>query len=1126
MSLNLFSTKPGMTGFRLHTFEIWNWGTFDNQVWTIEAHGETSLLTGANASGKTTLVDGLLTLLVPERRMRFYNQTAGAKGERSEESYLTGEYGEADNPQTNTIDIKRLRSDKAKTQSVLLAVFQSEDKFVTLAQGRWYANAELKRTFVFANTRLSIEADFSPFDNQGVWKRRLRDNYPKIGDAEMVSLTNSPKAYGRMMRQAFGMRSEKAHTLFSQTIGLKVLGNLDDFVRRQMLEEPEIEVEFQKVSIFFKTLCDAHLAIEKACAQIELLTPIRDKADELKKLKIELQQLENNLSIVPLWFAKKQMQVITEEEKQSTVKKQQLDEAEVLINTEIESLAQQERDLDILIKDDQKGRQISLLKQQIKTLKNTQEERQEEWNKYKALGDSLHLAAHPDSPEQLETHRQKAIQLKAQKATWSSEKEQERLDLYAQQQKIEEQLQIITKEMDELQRHSHNITGGPARIRHEMVAHLGITEQELPFIGELIQIKGDEVEWEGAIEKLMHHFALRLLVSEVHYDDVNQYVNAHDLRGKIVYHKYEAGYTANVSQLSQSSQSLICKLDLKDSIYKGWIEKEIQRLYNYSCVDTLDEFQAAPKAIMKTGLIKNHSRHEKDDRPQVRSRQQFVLGWDNENKKQALQTELTEQQSKLSHLSQLLEELLGMKKRIEKENEALTRFIDFSNFTRIDVSAINQEIQDSNQQLQELQQASVQVKALNIQRENLLEQLNTKKEELNEATTQRIKLENKLNQKKEKLVELAETLSPYADHDLAKSFILLEAAYYLEGSFSLKSLERTQKRIADTIGNEIEKLKDLIRQESSQAEALMRLFTQPDKYITDQFEDWHTDTQELPAEADGIEQYIILLERVKNQELIEHRQQFKTFLNEEMITRMTDFQMGLLEQEEEIERNINTLNESLEKINFKSHPPTFIRLHTVKDYSPKIKAFKTALNQWKPDWQAMESNQEEGVLEDSFLKIKALLEELMLDDGYRKEVLDVRNWLKFKAIEYHRSDPSSIQRSYTGTAKLSGGEGAQLTYTILGSAIAYQFGIHNQANTGHSFRFICVDEAFSKQDDEKARFLMELCKQLDLQLMVVSPAKAEEVAIVEPYIARVHFVQRRNNRESVVLDMPIKQLRR
>ena len=62
-------------------------------------------------------------------------------------------------------------------------------------------------------------------------------------------------------------------------------------------------------------------------------------------------------------------------------------------------------------------------------------------------------------------------------------------------------------------------------------------------------------------------------------------------------------------------------------------------------------------------------------------------------------------------------------------------------------------------------------------------------------------------------------------------------------------------------------------------------------------------------------------------------------------------------------------------------------------------------------------------------------------------------------------------------------------------------------------------------DDEKVQFLMELCKQLQLQVMVVSPAKAEEIAIVEPYIQRVPVVQRKDNRHSVVYDMPIRQLR-
>ena len=65
MNLSLFSTKSNETGYRLHTFEMLNWGTFDKKVAWIEPLGESSLLTGANASGKTTLIDGLLTLLVP-----------------------------------------------------------------------------------------------------------------------------------------------------------------------------------------------------------------------------------------------------------------------------------------------------------------------------------------------------------------------------------------------------------------------------------------------------------------------------------------------------------------------------------------------------------------------------------------------------------------------------------------------------------------------------------------------------------------------------------------------------------------------------------------------------------------------------------------------------------------------------------------------------------------------------------------------------------------------------------------------------------------------------------------------------------------------------------------------------
>jgi uncharacterized protein YPO0396 len=108
---------------------------------------------------------------------------------------------------------------------------------------------------------------------------------------------------------------------------------------------------------------------------------------------------------------------------------------------------------------------------------------------------------------------------------------------------------------------------------------------------------------------------------------------------------------------------------------------------------------------------------------------------------------------------------------------------------------------------------------------------------------------------------------------------------------------------------------------------------------------------------------------------------------------------------------------------------------------------------------------------------------------------------------------------------LSGGQKAQLTYTILGSAIAYQFGLAN-ANQGlesNSFRFIAIDEAFKAQDEEKAKYLLTLCKQLHLQLLVVTPLN--DLHIVEDNISYVHYVEIKEEKYSWLYDMPIEQFK-
>ncbi|MFZ4827128.1 MAG: SbcC/MukB-like Walker B domain-containing protein, partial [Phototrophicaceae bacterium] len=60
-----------------------------------------------------------------------------------------------------------------------------------------------------------------------------------------------------------------------------------------------------------------------------------------------------------------------------------------------------------------------------------------------------------------------------------------------------------------------------------------------------------------------------------------------------------------------------------------------------------------------------------------------------------------------------------------------------------------------------------------------------------------------------------------------------------------------------------------------------------------------------------------------------------------------------------------------------------------------------------------------------------------------------------------------------------------------------------------SFRFVVIDEAFSKLDDENARYAMQLFEKLGLQLLVVTPM--QQLQIIEKYVKVFHYVV--NNEE-------------
>ncbi len=269
-SLDLdFVADDRLSGFRLSRLEVFNWGTFDGRVWTLSLDGKNGLLTGDIGSGKSTLVDAVTTLLVPAQRIA-YNKAAGADSkERTLRSYVLGHYKSERNEVTGAAKPVSLRDHN--NYSVILGVFHNAgyDQTVTLAQVFWMKEAQGQpaRFFVCAERDLSIATDFSRFGTDiAQLRKKLRGLGAEIEDG-------FPK-YGAWFRRRLGIDSEQALELFHQTVSMKSVGNLTDFVRGHMLEPFAVEPRIKALIAHFDDLNRAHEAVLKAKRQVEMLTPL------------------------------------------------------------------------------------------------------------------------------------------------------------------------------------------------------------------------------------------------------------------------------------------------------------------------------------------------------------------------------------------------------------------------------------------------------------------------------------------------------------------------------------------------------------------------------------------------------------------------------------------------------------------------------------------------------------------------------------------------------------------------------------------------------------------------------------------------------------------------------------
>lgn len=1104
-----FAANDGLSGFRLMRLSVFNWGTFDGRVWTLELNGKNGLLTGDIGSGKSTLVDAITTLLVPAQRIA-YNKAAGADSrERTLRSYVLGHYKSERNEVTGVARPVSLRDHNS--YSVILGVFHNAgyDQTVSLAQVFWMKEPQGQpaRFFVGAERSLSIAEDFAHFGADiAALRKRLR--------GAGVELFDSFPPYAAWFRRRFGIENDQALELFHQTVSMKSVGNLTDFVRNHMLEPFEVALRIQALIGHFDDLNRAHQAVLKAKQQVAMLTPLVADCKRHDELANEVNHLRQCREALRPYFA--------------SLKLELLDKRLALLDEEWHKLDGQVRRLESVR--EQQARQVDELKQaihdnggdrlerlaaEIRKKEQLRDARKAKAERYRELtavlgefvpGDEAAFAA---QRTQCMAWREALQNREADLQNALTE-----LGVSLRQGKLEHER--LTAEIGSLKRRRSNIDDQQIQIRTALCDALGLDADEMPFAGELIQVRDEDRDWEGAAERLLHSFGLSLLVPDAYYKAVAQWVDNHHLRGRLVYFHVRPRKTGDLPQLHPDS--LVRKLALKpDSPYYDWLERELAHRFDVACCTTQEQFRRETRAITRAGQIKDPTgRHEKDDRHRIDDRSRYVLGWSNSAKIAALEDEHRRLENQLGALGGEIGRIDAERKGLQSRLDALSRLEEFSSFVEIDWASVAMEIAALEDERQKLAQASDVLKQLN---ERLLEMQQTLKGSegaLQSARERRAKVEQRRTDAQELRQQTALLVQDTTlDATLSTTLEAMRAEVLGEHPLTVESCDNREQEVRARLQGRID----------AEDSKLKRLAEKIIKAMASFKETFKLETAEMDASLEAAFEYENLLTRLNRDDLPRFETRFKELLNVNTINEIANFNAQLARERETIKERIAQINKSLAEIDY--NPGRYIVLESQASPDAEIRDFQRDLRTCTEG--ALTGSDDAQYSEAKFLQVKAIIDRFRGREGLSEQdrrwtakVTDVRNWFLFSASERWRADDTEFEH-YADSGGKSGGQKEKLAYTILAASLAYQFGLEWGAVRSRSFRFVVIDEAFGRGSDESAQYALQLFRKLNLQLLIVTPL--QKLHIIEPFVSSVGFVHNEGGRASKLRNLSIAEYR-
>jgi uncharacterized protein YPO0396 len=1084
--------------WRLSRVEVVNWGTFDGHH-RAEIGRSGHLITGASGSGKSSLLDAIATVLTPRRWLRF-NAAAHDTGTRGDDrtlvSYVRGAWRRQTDDETGDTVATYLRA--GATWSAVLLRYDRQDadavnliRLFHIKRGT-NANGDINELHVIRRGDVDLLA-FAPYVQAGIDKRRIDAAWSDVFSAK----EHSP--FGNRYRRLLGIGSESAVQLLHKTQSAKNLGSLDQLFRGFMLDEPQTFGMARTAVEQFEALSNAHRLVVEARRQVEALQKLSapatrydaavatgSEADRLHELVEDFQDLRM-LALARTDHARARERLAERRTAASAAEDRAAAARDAHLAAQQQALALGGSALE--------GLRLHL---------DAARDRGSRVAKDRAQLESRLRAVGVPAPATAEDFEQLRITAARDAASQEGDSEARRTRLDAlndARTRAQTRIAAIDADLRELRNRRSNIPGDLTRARSMILDAVGLPEEALPFAGELIDVRPDQAEWAGAINRVLRPLSTVMLVRDDHLAAVSSVIERLHLGARLVYEAVP--FRVDPPRAARSAASLITKIAVSEGPSAAWLQRHLSERFDYECVDDVDDLRATERGVTRAGQVKRGARrYEKDDRARVDDRRTWVLGSDNNAKVEAL---LDERRARSAEGAEAVTAITTLEQEVTATTLRLAALRDLVSvdWADVDLDAASALVELRQQQYDELATTDAEFGAAQAREREARDRERAAEQErrdtasaFDEARRDVASLETTVAE-----LEARESTWTIAPEDVTA----LEARYHR----FVRSLTRaTLGEVTLKVTKELSSESKAAQREADEARALF------ERLATAFCLEWRSASADLHPEIGDRQGFAQLRDRIISTGLPDQEARFFDLLRTQS-QQLTGSLLATIRQTlPEVRSRIEPVNASLLRSPFDAE--RYLQIQVKDHRTPEVRDFMDDLRTVSAgSW----SEDDREAAEERFVVLQTVMRRLGADEhaGWRQRVLDTRQHVTFVGVE---QDAEGVERNrYESGAGLSGGQKQKLVIFCLAAALRYQ--LAEDEHDVPAYGTIILDEAFDKADSTFTRMAMDVFLEFGFHMVLATPLKLLQT--LEPYVDGVSYVVCHEHKDSRIGTVPLER---